>query len=185
MSPEQIQGKEVDARSDIFSFGLVLYEMTAGKRAFEGSDPASIISAILKREAPEAEPGGLNLVVRGCLEKDPERRIQQMDEVRVLLRDELTELETSREKNGPVRLTRDAWIVVGAAVLMAGVFAVWLWHGWSRQRWALETAVPEIAQLIEAGEYVKAAALAREARAVLPKDPTLQKFWMRSGISSC
>jgi hypothetical protein len=80
--------------------------MTAGKRAFEGSDPASIISAILKREAPEAEPGGLNLVVRGCLEKDPERRIQQMDEVRVLLRDELTELETSREKNGPVRLTR-------------------------------------------------------------------------------
>jgi formylglycine-generating enzyme required for sulfatase activity/dienelactone hydrolase len=175
MSPEQIQGKAVDARSDIFSFGLVLYEMTTGKRAFEGSNAASIIAAILEREAPALRPEGLNRVVRGCMEKDPERRIQQMDEVLVLVRNELTALETRR---APVRLSSSARIAVVAAVLLACVVAGWLWHSWSLQRWALETAVPEIARLVESGEYVKAAALTREARAVLPKDPTLQKLWM-------
>ena len=50
MSPEQLQGKEADARSDLFSFGCVLYEMLTGKRAFEGASPASVIAAILERE---------------------------------------------------------------------------------------------------------------------------------------
>src|SRR5690349_6264729 len=52
MSPEQLQGKDADARSDIFTFGLVLYEMLTGKRAFDGSSPASVIAAILERPAP-------------------------------------------------------------------------------------------------------------------------------------
>ena len=56
MSPEQLQaqatGQEIDGRSDIFSFGLVLYEMLTGKRAFEGSSPASVIAAIMERPAP-------------------------------------------------------------------------------------------------------------------------------------
>jgi Tol biopolymer transport system component len=76
MSPEQAQGKEADARSDIFSFGLVLYEMITGKRAFEGSNAASIIAAILEREPPALEPEGLNRVVRACLAKDPADRFQ-------------------------------------------------------------------------------------------------------------
>jgi len=76
MSPEQAQGKPADARSDIFSFGLVFYEMIAGKRAFEGSNTASIIAAILEREAPALEPEGLNRVVRACLAKDPTDRFQ-------------------------------------------------------------------------------------------------------------
>ena len=61
MSPEQLQGKEADARSDIFSFGCVLYEMLTGKRAFDGSSPASVIAAILERPAPsvaEVAPNG-------------------------------------------------------------------------------------------------------------------------------
>ena len=178
MSPEQIQGKEVDARSDIFSFGLVLYEMITGKRAFEGSNQASIIAAILEREAPELEPVGLNRVVKACLEKDPARRIQQMDDVRALVSHELKALETSLAPARPVRLSRNAWFAVGAAFLLAGVLAGWLWRQSSRQRWALETAAPEIARLVDAGEYIKAAALTREARSVLPKDPTLAKLWM-------
>ena len=177
MSPEQIQGKVVDARSDIFSFGMVLYEMITGKRAFEGSNPASTIAAILERDAPELEPDGLNRVVRGCLEKDPTRRIQQMDAVRTLVQHELKAWETSR---APVRLSRNARIAVGAVVVLAGVLGGWLWHRSSRQRWALETAVPEIARLVDAGEYLRAATLTREARAVLPKDPTLQKLWVRA-----
>ena len=52
MAPEQVEGKEVDARGDIFAFGAVLHEMTTGKRPFEGSTPASVIGAILKDEPP-------------------------------------------------------------------------------------------------------------------------------------
>ena len=76
MSPEQVQGQEVDARSDIFSFGLVLYEMITGKCAFEGASPASIIAAVLEREPLAVEPNGLNRVVRACLAKDPADRFQ-------------------------------------------------------------------------------------------------------------
>jgi eukaryotic-like serine/threonine-protein kinase len=82
MSPEQAQGKEADARSDIFSFGLVLYEMITGKRAFEGSNPASIMAAILEREAPALKPEELNRVVRACLAKDPSDRFQTARDVK-------------------------------------------------------------------------------------------------------
>src|SRR6202790_5323264 len=79
MSPEQISGQEADARSDIFSFGLVLYEMLTGKRAIEGSTPASVIGAILERPAPsiaDVAPRALDGILQRCLEKDPENRWQ-------------------------------------------------------------------------------------------------------------
>src|SRR5450756_2544423 len=83
MSPEQLQaqgtGREIDARSDIFSFGLVLYELLTGKRAFEGSSPASVIAAIMERPAPsiaDVAPPALDRALRKCLEKDPDNRWQ-------------------------------------------------------------------------------------------------------------
>jgi serine/threonine protein kinase/Tol biopolymer transport system component len=83
MSPEQLQaqgtGQEIDARSDIFSFGLVLYEMITGKRAFDGSSPATVIAAIMERPAPSigaVAPAALDRVLQRCLEKDPENRWQ-------------------------------------------------------------------------------------------------------------
>jgi serine/threonine protein kinase len=79
MSPEQLQGQEADSRSDIFSFGVVLYEMLTGKQAFAGTSSASVIAAILEREAPSVSgvaPAALDHVLLRCLAKDRENRWQ-------------------------------------------------------------------------------------------------------------
>src|SRR5215469_12052130 len=82
MSPEQVEGKELDARSDIFSLGAVLYEMVTGHRAFEGKSQLSVASAILEKEpAPISSvkpltPRSLDHIIRRCLAKDPEDRWQ-------------------------------------------------------------------------------------------------------------
>jgi eukaryotic-like serine/threonine-protein kinase len=88
MSPEQLNGLEADPRSDIFSFGLVLYEMITGSRAFEGATPASVIAAILERPAPsiiDVAPPALDRVLKRCLEKDPENRWQTARDLRAAL----------------------------------------------------------------------------------------------------
>jgi serine/threonine protein kinase/Tol biopolymer transport system component len=88
MSPEQIEGQEADARSDIFAFGLVLYEMLTGKRAFSGGTKTSLIASILKdqpppiREMEPLTPVSLERVVLTCLEKDPDKRWQSAREAK-------------------------------------------------------------------------------------------------------
>ena len=88
MSPEQAEAKEVDHRSDIFSFGCVLYELIAGKKAFEGGSPASVIASILTADpAPLASvqpltPPALERVIRRCLAKDPDQRWQTVRDLR-------------------------------------------------------------------------------------------------------
>ncbi|MGE5360316.1 MAG: protein kinase domain-containing protein, partial [Bacteroidales bacterium] len=87
MAPEQLEGKDADARSDIFAFGAVLYEMLTGKRAFEGESHASVVAAILDRDPPPPSsvtlltPPALDRFVRKCLHKDPERRWQTASDV--------------------------------------------------------------------------------------------------------
>ncbi len=180
MSPEQLRGEAVDARSDLFSFGVVLYEMVTGERAFTGSSPMAVADAALHAQPRDfgdrVVPTKLKAIIRKLLEKDPANRYGSAAEV---IR-ELKALEISLAPSGPARISNNAWVAIGAAIILAGVVAVWFWHRSSRERWALQTAMPEISQLIDAGEYVKAAALTREARAALPKDPTLEKLWMRA-----
>ena len=92
MSPEQVEGKEADARSDIFALGAVLYEMTTGKRAFEGKTTASVLAAVLERQ-PEPisaihpmTPLALDRLVKTCLAKDPDDRWQTAHDVKLQLR---------------------------------------------------------------------------------------------------
>ena len=91
MSPEQLEGKEADARSDIFSLGAVLYEMATGKRAFEGKSQISVMAAILEKEpVPMSEiqpmsPPALDRLVQTCLTKDPEERLQSARDVKLHL----------------------------------------------------------------------------------------------------
>jgi serine/threonine-protein kinase len=83
MSPEQAAAKPLDARSDVFSFGAVLYELLAGTRAFTGDSTAQILSAVLRDDpGPFEAPAVLQQIVRRCLVKDPDRRFQTMADVR-------------------------------------------------------------------------------------------------------
>lgn len=88
MAPEQIEGKEADARADIFAFGVVLYELISGKRPFTGSSQPSLIASILKeqpRPLQELQPLaslGLERVIQTCLEKEPDKRWQSAREVK-------------------------------------------------------------------------------------------------------
>ena len=87
MSPEQLQSKPVDARSDLFSFGCVLYELLTGKRAFDGENPASVIAAVLEREpAPLEISPPLDRVVERCLAKDPDQRFQTAIDLKAALK---------------------------------------------------------------------------------------------------
>src|SRR5271167_1694210 len=92
MSPEQIEGKEADARSDIFALGAVLYEMATGRRAFEGKSQISVASSILEKDpepisaARPMTPPAFEHVVKTCLQKNPEERFQTAHDVRLQLK---------------------------------------------------------------------------------------------------
>jgi serine/threonine protein kinase len=132
MSPEQIQGADVDARSDIFAFGAVLYEMATGKKAFDGQTPISILSAILEKE-PEpvralrpVTPPELERLIQTCLAKDPDSRWQsaadlklQMESIRDIPRHEVAPLRTSRRELA-------AWAL--AFLLLLTALGLWLFR---------------------------------------------------------
>ncbi|MBI3473226.1 MAG: serine/threonine-protein kinase, partial [Candidatus Solibacter usitatus] len=138
MSPEQAEGKEVDARSDIFSFGVMLYEMVSGRRAFQRESKLSTLSAILQQEPPplaqvaEGAPHELERIVVRCLRKDPERRFQLMKEVRIALEELKEESESGRlaQTDRPVQARRKspalAWGIAAGLLLLAGAGA-WVW----------------------------------------------------------
>ena len=134
MSPEQAEGKAVDSRSDIFSFGAVLYEMLTGRRAFHGDTKLSILSAILKEEPEPAGsvrkeiPHELEKIIARCLRKDPERRFQHMDDLKVAL-EEVKEESDSGAAAIAAAPPRRRWIWAAAlpVLLVAGFFA---WQTW-------------------------------------------------------
>ena len=133
MSPEQAQGKHLDARSDIFSFGSVLYEMTTGRRAFQGETKLSTLSAILEREptpvstvVPKTPPELEKLIAR-CLRKSPERRIQHMGDVKLALEELKEESESgglAAHRAAPRRRGLPWGVVALGLVVVAGI-TVW------------------------------------------------------------
>jgi serine/threonine protein kinase/WD40 repeat protein len=147
MSPEQAGGKPVDERSDIFSFGAVLYEMAAGRRAFPGDNRVEVLSAVL-RDDPQAAsairkeiPKRLDAVIARCLHKDPEQRFQRVEEVKL-------ELEVLAASYGSGRLAsrsdrrarlRRPLLTAAAAMGLATVGVVW---------WLTSSQVPTSAPVL-------------------------------------
>jgi len=123
MSPEQLHGTAADARSDLFSFGCVLYEMLSGKRAFEGQSAASVVAAILEREpAPLNLSPPLEQVVKTCLAKNPDDRFQNALDLKRAL---AWAAQDQPVIAAPLRVRR--WTLAVAAALLLGVLA----GGWA------------------------------------------------------
>jgi dienelactone hydrolase len=182
MSPEQAQGNPVDARTDIFSFGLLLYEMITGQRAFRGDSEAQVVAAILRDSPPPVrglrpEVGDeLERVFDRCLRKDPAARYPDMAALLEDLRACAARL--AMPIGGRQALWRPLILIPVAVVLVAAVaFSVWTWRHSARERWARRTALPEIARLSETDQVVAAFRLAREIEPILGGDPAFDQLW--------
>jgi serine/threonine protein kinase len=130
MSPEQIEGQEADARSDIFAFGLVLYELITGKRAFDGKTRTSLVASILKdqpkplSELQPLSPPALERVVATCLEKDPDKRWQSAREVKHAL--EWISTESPKPPAPPPARRNWIWPAAVGALLVALSVSTWM-----------------------------------------------------------
>ena len=139
MAPEQLEGREADARSDIFAFGCVLYEMLTGKKAFSGHSQASLITSIMGSEPPPISsiqpmtPPALDRIVKGCLAKEPEHRWSTAHDVMLQLQ-WIAEGGSQVGLPAPVvarRKSREklSWAIAAAAILAAAAFA----YGYARR----------------------------------------------------
>jgi eukaryotic-like serine/threonine-protein kinase len=188
MSPEQLHGQRVDARSDIFAFGAVLYEMFTGEKAFERKSTSETLIAV-EREEPipldqfiKDVPNALDRIIRCCLRKRPEERYASMIEVEQELKDcsELISEPASGVNSGVLfRQSRQPRVAVPALMILLALMSLIGWgiqHS-SKVRWAREQALPQIGKLIERGQPGEAYALAVQAERYIPADPTLARFW--------
>ena len=128
MSPEQVRRENLDARTDLFSFGLVLYEMAAGQRAFTGHTMTEVHDAILTETPVSAHdlrssvPRSLDVVINKALEKDRSRRYQSADEMR-------RDLELARKQTQPARRIA-FWLLAAAALLIFAATGFWLYQSY-------------------------------------------------------
>jgi tetratricopeptide (TPR) repeat protein/predicted Ser/Thr protein kinase len=155
MSPEQLEGKETTARSDIWSLGVMLYEMSSGKRPFGGENLYRLCTAIIQEPVPplpEQVPAGLAAVIRRCLEKEPARRYQRASEVRAALEAlELAGVQAASVAARPVTPRRSLlWGMMTLVVLLlAGVGIDMAWRTGKRAKSTVSgaLAVPDRVQL--------------------------------------
>jgi serine/threonine protein kinase len=157
MSPEQVRGKKVDHRCDIFSFGAILYEMLSGRRAFHGESPADTMSAILREDPPELSETNhqvspaLERLVNHCLEKDPEARFHSARDLAFAIEALSGSAPTSSQTLATTTLPRrsmkarelTAWIVAIIAILIAAVaLIIPYFHRPSAETHAIRFTIP-------------------------------------------
>jgi eukaryotic-like serine/threonine-protein kinase len=184
MSPEQARGEELDARTDLFSFGVVLYEMATGRRPFEATGSAAVFDGVLHKtpvtptRLNPSLPPELDRIIGRATAKDRDKRYQSAER----LVEDLTRLKQELAPSGGVPISRLIWkprIAATALLVVLGLAVLLIWgvRRNGRIRWARETAIPEIIRLAGKGEDNAAFALAHQAEQVIPHDPTLSKIW--------
>ncbi|HKV93526.1 MAG TPA: protein kinase [Candidatus Angelobacter sp.] len=171
MSPEQCRGAVVDARSDLFSFGAVLYEMLSGRRAFRGDTTADLISAILKEEPPELSASGrdvppmLERIVHHCLEKDPAARFQSARDIAFALESLSTATPNATMLGAAAPRSRKSWLVpallgiIGVMVAAVALLMVRLN--------AAPAEPPSYRQLTFGREFISSARFAPDQRTII------------------
>jgi serine/threonine-protein kinase len=138
MAPEQARGTLVDARADVWAFGAVLFEMLAGKRAFEGDLTSDVLASVLKshpqwQTLPADTPLPLRRLIRRCLEKDPRRRLQSIGDARIEIEDlmsgQIDHAAVVTAHAAPTSFRRLPWFVA-AGMAAAALVLLWLWSPW-------------------------------------------------------
>jgi tRNA A-37 threonylcarbamoyl transferase component Bud32 len=176
MSPEQAEGKPLDARSDLFALGALLHEMLAGRRPFSGDTRLSTLASVLKtspdplRRIRHEVPEHVERVVLRCLEKDPAARYASAAEVR---RELMPYRTTDRSRN---RMRAAIVVVAAALILVLGGLAVRWYLEARRANWVEKTALPEIAKLLASDRPFAALKLYREAERAEPASRALVAF---------
>ena len=193
MSPEQVEGKEADARSDIFALGAVLYEMATGKRAFEGKTTASVIAAVLAAEPQPISviqpmsPPAMDRVVKTCMAKDPDERFQSVHDVKLQLK-WVAEGGSQAGVPAPVAVRRKnrervAWGVAAVALLAAFALAFIHFGRPSRETGVIRSTIlpPEGGTIVLLGP-TGAPMLSPDGRSVLylARVGTVTQLWVRA-----
>jgi serine/threonine protein kinase/predicted esterase len=180
MSPEQVRGKNLDARSDLFSFGIVLYEMATGRLPFVGETTGEILESILTTQpvAPRKlnpnVPPQLEQIINKALQKDSNSRYSNAADIRAELQH--LKLRLSSIKHSPTS-KRKLWIYV-VVFLVVSIFGIFQWHKIRQAQRAREQLLPKILELTDQGKYPEAFALAMEAEQFIRDDAILKKNWV-------
>ncbi len=134
MSPEQAQGKTVDKRSDIWSFGVVLYEMLTGKQLFSGETVSDTLASVLRDEVdwktlPADTPPGIRRLLQRCLDRDRKRRLRDIGEARILLENGIAEPEATTGTTQAAAPRIPLWLVLAGAIAITAVVAALVVRG--------------------------------------------------------
>jgi serine/threonine protein kinase/dienelactone hydrolase len=182
MSPEQAKGNPVDARTDLWSLGVIYFELLAGRTPFRGEGNIAVLHAIIEnppaslREFRPDAPQLASQIICRSLEKDPANRYQSASEVVRETSDLLARTASSSHDVAAKRRSRAIALSAIVALLLTIAAGAWFFQRSSRRQWAREEAIPQITSLIDKGEPLAAFLVLQKVQSYLPGDPQLRQI---------